>query len=188
MRKSSLVASTDPRYASTGTVSHPVAFPLRRALMQTLSSSSSRTSSSADRLSMLWCASAAGRWNLVPRNFSHSLSSCVDVVSGPPVSALGWVAAASSLPCDQVCALASTLHAYCPRILPSRYRPVHRGRTAGSRLGWMMTTLCAEPNRETVEEENYNNEDENAMHGGSGGISFISSETLSQCGWQHWRR
>ena len=35
MRKSSLVASTDPLYASTGTLSHPVAIPLRRVLRQT---------------------------------------------------------------------------------------------------------------------------------------------------------
>ena len=50
MRKSSLVASADPRWASAGTLSHPVAFPLRRALRQTLGSASSRMSSSAGKL------------------------------------------------------------------------------------------------------------------------------------------
>ena len=89
MRKSSLVASTDPLYGSTGTSSHPVAFPLRRALRQTLSASSSRTSPSAGRLSRFWWASAAGRWNLVPRNLSQTLSSCVYDVMVLPSAPLG---------------------------------------------------------------------------------------------------
>ena len=48
--------------------------------MQTLSSSSSRTSSSAGRLSRFWWASAAGRWNVVPRT-SHKGSRLIVVAT-----------------------------------------------------------------------------------------------------------
>ena len=61
MRNSSFVACMDPRYASTGTLSHPVALPLRKALRQILSSSSLRASSAEAEFSRFLSASAAGR-------------------------------------------------------------------------------------------------------------------------------
>ena len=78
MRNSWLVACTDPRYASVGTLSHPVAFPLRRASSQQI------VSSSAAKPLRFRSASAEGRWNFVPINLSHSPSSCAVVVIGRP--------------------------------------------------------------------------------------------------------
>ena len=67
-----------------GTLSHPVALPLRKAFRHTPSSSYPRTSSSVTRFSRFRLASADGRWNFAPRKFSHSLSSCAVVVIGRP--------------------------------------------------------------------------------------------------------
>ena len=63
MRNSSSLAPHDPRYASIGMLSQPVAFPLRRASKQSVNS--------------FRFPSDAGRLNFDPRNVFHSPSRCV---------------------------------------------------------------------------------------------------------------
>ena len=77
MRNSSSLAPHDPRYASIGMLSQPVAFPLRRASKQSVNSFSLRESSCAAVLSRFRFPSDAGRLNFDPRNVFHSPSRCV---------------------------------------------------------------------------------------------------------------
>ena len=88
MRNSSFVASTDPRYASTGTLSHPGAMPNRRASIHLCSSSSPSSSSSAVKHSRDLFLSASGLANFAPRNLDHSSRSWSYVTSRSPLRSL----------------------------------------------------------------------------------------------------
>ena len=88
IRKSSFVASSDPRYASIGTSSHPGALPMRSASRHILNSSSLSSSYSAVRHSKDLFLSASGLANFAPKNVDHSSSSRLCVTSRLPLRSL----------------------------------------------------------------------------------------------------
>ena len=88
MRNSSFVASTDSRYASTGTLSHHGALPHRKASRHLCSSSSPSSSSSAVTHSSDLFLSASVLANFAPRNLDHSSRSWSCVTSSSPLRSL----------------------------------------------------------------------------------------------------
>ena len=88
IRKGSFVASTDPRFASTGTLSRPEALQHRNASRHLCSSSSPSSSSSAVTHSGDLFLSASGLANFAPRNLGHSSQSWSCVTSRSPLKYL----------------------------------------------------------------------------------------------------